>query len=164
MSDAKTAAWVVLAGSSLAFALALRADPAAAPIPFPDGYRRWVHVKTTLIGREAPSYDRNGGIHHFYANELAVEGYRIGRFPDASVLVDDGLEAKESQGVTSDGPRKRVAVMMKDARRFASTGGWGFEVFKGDGREAGLTDEGRATCFACHSKASHDSVWTELLP
>jgi Cytochrome P460 len=72
-----------------------------------------------------------------------------------------GLEAKEAAGVTSDGARRRVAVMLRDSRRFAGTGGWGFEVFKGDGTEGSLDAEGRAACFACHTKG-RDCVFSEF--
>jgi hypothetical protein len=52
---------------------------------------------------------------------------------------------------------------VKDAARFAETGGWGFEVFRGEGREATLTPEGRAACHACHTKAKAKGfVFTEL--
>jgi hypothetical protein len=122
-----------------------------------------VHVKSTLVGPASPAFASNGGIHHFYANEKALEGYRTGTFPDGSVLVDDGVEAKESAGVTSDGTRRRVAVMVKEAQRYAETGGWGFDIFKGDGRDASLDSTARAACFACHKKA-RDSVFTELAP
>src|SRR6185295_15941465 len=37
-----------LAAATLALCLALRAQPDDA-IPFPDGYRKWVHVKSTLV-------------------------------------------------------------------------------------------------------------------
>ena len=84
-------------------------------IPFPKEYRKWAHVKSTLIGPQHASFANNGGIHHFYANEKAMEGYRTGKFPDGSVLIDDLLEAQESKGITTEGPRRRLAVMMRRA-------------------------------------------------
>lgn len=131
-------------------------------IRFPEHYRMWVHVKTTVIGRNSPNFARNGGMHLFYANEAAVEGYRTGQFPDAAVLVDDLLEAKEVDGVTRGGSRKRVAVMIKDPVRFPETGGWGFEVFVGEEKSKGsLTAEGKAACFACH-RDGRDAVFSEF--
>ena len=130
--------------------------------PFPANYRKWVHVKTTLIGPQSASFARNGGIHHFYANDTALEGYRTGRFPDGSILVDDLLEAKEAAGVTTEGSRRRVAVMAKDAERYRATGGWDFEIFKGDNQAEGSLDlKEKAACFACHQKG-HDSVFSEF--
>jgi len=141
------------------------AEAAEGPgVAYPDGYRRWAHVKTTLVGPASPAFASNGGIHHFYANEKAMEGYASGRFPDGSVLIDDGLEAVEAKGATSAGTRKRLAVMVKDASRYPETGGWGFEVFRGDGRTASLTAPERAACSACHAKSTRDAVFSELQP
>ena len=84
-----------------------------ATVSYPKEYRQWAHVKSTLIGPQHASFATNGGIHHFYANSKGVEGYRTGKFPDGSVLIDDLLEVKESAGVTSEGPRQRLAVMVE---------------------------------------------------
>ena len=131
-------------------------------VSFPEHYRMWVHVKTTVIGPNSPNFARNGGMHLFYANEAAVEGYRTGKFPDGAVLVDDLLDAKEVDGVTRCGARRRVAVMVKDSARFPETGGWGFEVFMGEEKSKGsLTSEGRAACFACHQNG-RDAVFSEF--
>jgi cytochrome P460 len=83
-----------------------------------------------------------------------MEGYRTSKFPDGSVIVDDGLELHESaDGAFTEGPRRRIAIMMKDSKRYAETGGWGYEVFKGDSQTDRLgTAEVVAGCFACHSK------------
>src|SRR5882757_7494165 len=96
-------------------------------IPYPAEYRQWAHVKSTLIGPQHASFATNGGIHHFYANAKGLEGYRTGKFPDGSVLIDDLLQVKESAGVTSEGARRRLAVMVKDSERYRETGGWGYE-------------------------------------
>jgi hypothetical protein len=96
-----------------------------AKIPYPTGFREWAHVKSTIVGPTNPSFATNGGLHHFYANAKALEGYRSGSFPDGSILIDDLLEAKEgAAGVTAEGARRRLAVMVKDSARFADTGGW----------------------------------------
>ena len=128
---------------------------------YPDGFRGFRHVKTTVVGKASPIFERQGGIHHFYANALAVEGYRSGVFPDGAILIDDLLTAEESGGVTKAGPRRMTSVMVRDAARFADTGGWGFELFEKDGREGSLTAEKRAACHACHAKAKA-LVFTEL--
>ncbi len=131
-------------------------------IPFPQQYRKWWHVKSTVIGPQSANFTRNGGIHHFYANESGMQGYRTGRFPDGSVLIDDLLEAKNIDGVTTEGPRRRLAVMMKQAARYPETGGWGFEIFKGNNdTEGSLTAQEKAACFACHQKG-RDSVFSEF--
>lgn len=131
-----------------------------ASIPFPAEYRKWTHVKSTLVGPDSPAFARNGGYHHFYANAAAMEGYRSGTFPDGSILIDDGLEGVTSAGVTAEGPRRRVAVMVKDGARFRDSQGWGFEVFLRDERKGSLTAEAKAACLACHQKAERNLVFS----
>jgi Cytochrome P460 len=106
---------------------------------------------------------RPATIHHFYANPRAMEGYRTGVFADGSILVDDSMEANEKAGTITEGARHRVAVMVRNAAPYRASGGWGFEVFKGDGRDPALTAEGRAACFSCHSNAKN-LVFSEYRP
>jgi cytochrome P460 len=145
------------------WSLSLRAKPNDA-VPYPAGYRLWTHVKAALIGPQSPAFENSGGIHHIYANEKAMEGYRTGRFPDGSVIVADFLETRENAGVTTEGAQRRIDVMLKDGKRYAVTGGWGFEQFKGDSQtDRMVTAEIAANCFACHSKQKErDSVFSEF--
>lgn len=139
----------------------IAAENGGAIVPYPAEYRKWVHVKSTFVGKDHPRFDVNGGLHHFYANAKALEGYKSGKFPDGSVLIDDLLEVSEANAVTTEGARRRVAVMLKDSARFRDTGGWGFEIFKGDGSAPALDAAGKAACFACHGKQKdHDSVFS----
>jgi hypothetical protein len=93
-----------------------------------------------------------------------MEGYRTGRFPDGSVLVFELLETRENAGVTAEGPRKRVGVMVKESKRYAETGGWGFESFQGDSQtERRLNAAGRIACFKCHEpQKNRDFVFSEF--
>ena len=129
--------------------------PNPAPnVPYPEGYRNWVHVKSMVIQEGHDLYDAFGGIHHIYANDRALRALKEGKpFPDGSVLVFDLLEAVEQDHAIVEGARKVVGVMVKDRTRYASTGGWGFEGFKGDTRERVVTDP-EDQCFACHETAA----------
>jgi hypothetical protein len=133
-------------------------------VPYPVGYRMWTHVRTVLIGQQSPAFESFGGLHHIYANEKAMEGYRAGRFPDGSVLVFELLETRESAGVTAEGPRRRVGVMVKESKLYAGTGGWGFESFNGSSQtERRLNAEGRVACFKCHEpQKDRDFVFSEF--
>ncbi len=136
---------------ALAGAPALAADPA--PVPYPEGYRGWTHVKSMVINPGHPLYEAFGGIHHLYANRKALEGYKSGKFPDGAVIVFDLLEAKAADNAVQDGTRKVVGVMHKDARRWKDTGGWGFEGFKGDSRsERAVAKNAASACYACHTQ------------
>src|SRR5690606_4123903 len=132
-------------------------------VPYPDGYRQWQHVKSMVIREGHPLYAAFGGIHHIYANEAALEGYRTGVFRDGAVIAFDLLEAVEDGGAIVEGERKVLGVMHKDAAKFAATGGWGFEGFAG-GRpgERAVGANGAAACFACHqAQAGPDFVFSE---
>ncbi|MFZ5624581.1 MAG: cytochrome P460 family protein [Gemmatimonadota bacterium] len=137
------------------------ADP---EVPYPAGYRDWHHVKSMVIERGHPLYGSFGGIHHLYANPKAMEGYKTGKFPDGSVIVFDLLEAKSADNAVTEGGRKVIGVMHKDTRKFAATGGWGFEGF-GGGDKANRLVRGNAAsaCFACHAQQKdHDYVFSRL--
>lgn len=60
------------------------------------------------------------------------------------------------------GPPINVQFMVKDSKKYASTGGWGFAQFK-DGKpdeKAQLN-----TCFPCHEPAkSRDFLFTHYSP
>jgi hypothetical protein len=59
--------------------------------------------------------------------------------------------------------RRGIFAMVKDSKKYASTGGWGFAQFDKDGRPA---DEALLkTCFPCHEPAkARDFVFTRYAP
>jgi hypothetical protein len=129
---------------------ALAADPL--PVPYPEGYRNWTHVKSMVINPGHPLYDAFGGVHHLYANKKALDGYKAGKFPDGAVIIFDLLEAKTADNTVQEGARKVVGVMHKDAKKWKDTGGWGFEGFKGDSKtERAVGKNAAGACYACHA-------------
>lgn len=135
--------------------LAALASPvlAADPVPYPQGYRDWTHVKSMVIENGHPLFDAFGGIHHIYANPKAMQGYRSGKFPDGAVIVFDLLEAKSGENAVQEGARKVVGVMHRNARKWKETGGWGFEAFKGDSRtERAVGANAASACYQCHTQ------------
>lgn len=132
--------------------------------PFPTEFRKWAHVKSVLVGPQSAAFATEGGIHHIYANNKALEGYDTGRFPDGSVIVYDLLETKEVAGNTLEGPTRRVDVMVKKSERYAVTGGWEFMSFPGGNQTEGkLTTEKQAACAGCHAnRKDHDYVFSEF--
>ena len=132
------------------------------PVPFPAEYRQWAVTKSIVVGPDNKNFANNGGFHHYYANEKAMEGFRTGQFPDGSVVVDERLEARQEAGTTLEGLKKYVAVMEK-ATRYQSTGGWGFDLFVGEDRSQGTSAAVRAACFSCHSRRKdHDFIFSEF--
>jgi hypothetical protein len=135
--------------AAVATSLALAAAPAE--VPYPANYRQWTHVKSMVIEPGHALHATFGGIHHLYANDRAMQGYRSGRFPDGAVIVFDLLEANSADHTVTEGRRKVVGVMHRDATRYAATGGWGFEGFAGDSTTQRAVGANAATaCFACH--------------
>jgi hypothetical protein len=137
------------------------------PIQFPRDYRSWQHVRTIVIGPEHRSFASRGGIHHYYANEQAVEGYRTGRFPNGSIIVDEGIFTEDgtgqAKGMVMEGHRRSLDVMVKNDRLYGDTGGWGFENFKGQESAGTLDAKGRTQCFECHAKSKGpDHVFTAI--
>jgi len=123
----------------------------SAPVPYPTGYRAWHHVKSMVISPGHGLYDAFGGIHHLYANPAAIKGYQTGKWPDGAVIVFDLLDAKSAENTVTEGARKVVGVMHRDAKKYAATGGWGYEGFKGDSRtERAVAGNAATACHACH--------------
>jgi len=147
-----------------------RANGEAAPVfgvKLPPGYRDW-----KLISVAHEEGDLND-LRAILGNEMAVKAYRVGKlpFPDGTVIarlawshVPSEQNNKAFGRVQSfvAGPPTNVQLMVKDSRKYASTGGWGFAQFK-DGKP----DEKAAlkTCFPCHEPAkARDFVFTNYAP
>ena len=127
-------------------------------VAYPDGYRTWSHVKSTMVGPTHKNFAMLGGFQHIYANEAAMTGYRTRNFPEGSVIVFDWLELTENNGAFAEGPRRQVDVMVKDSKRFASTGGWGFQRFVKDSKTERASTPSPQDCFACHDRLKKDSL------
>lgn len=131
-------------------------------VPIPDGYRRWELV---AAAQETDPLDELRAV---LGNAAAMRAYGEGTlpFPDGTVLVKlawHRVQSGEFPPAFVPGAPTTVQVMVKDSRRYADTGGWGFGRFV-DGKPA---DEAQhRTCFGCHSAnvRDHDLVFTRLAP
>lgn len=151
----------LILSAAILVATSARAD---SPVPYPDGYRNWKHVKSMAIQPGHALYGSFGGIHHLYANQKALAGYKSGTFPDGSVIIFDLLEAQDADNAITEGKRKVVGVMHKDRRKFTATGGWGFEGFAGDSRtERAVGANAKTACFDCHAPLKEtDHVFSKM--
>jgi len=72
-------------------------------------------------------------------------------------------QSPEFASATIPGAATTVQVMVKDSRKYASTGGWGFGRFI-NGKP--VDEAQHRTCFTCHDARakSHDYVFTRLAP
>ena len=117
-----------------------------------------------------------GNLNDFRAilgNDVAIKAYREGKlpFPDGTIIVRlawSYVPSEETNKVFGRdqsfvaGPPINIQLMVKDSRKYAATGGWGFAQFK-DGKPA---DEAlHKTCFPCHEPAkARDFVFTRYAP
>lgn len=156
--------WVlamVVLGVAASWALAQKAKA----VSYPEGYRNWYHVKTLVLQPGHPLADAFGGIHHVYANEKAKKGLSTGKYQDGAVFVFDLLEAPVEGNALSEGTRKVLAVMEKDSKRFAETGGWGFQGFGGGDPQKPIVTNAKEQCFTCHeSQKDKDYVFSTWRP
>ncbi|HHL4078357.1 MULTISPECIES: cytochrome P460 family protein [unclassified Burkholderia] len=163
-------AGVLLAGAWSASgpaAFAEQSKPAAAASPIygvtiPPGYRKWEMVAPA---EEAAPLDE---LRVVLGNPVAMRALEKATlpFPDGTILVKLAYKRKPSDEfppATVPGQATTVQVMVKDSRRYAATGGWGFGRFI-NGVPADIGQH--QTCFACHQARvkNHDYVFTRLAP
>lgn len=53
----------------------------AATVSYPDGYRSWTHVKSSLISPSHANFASSGGFQHIYANAEAMQARPKTRVP-----------------------------------------------------------------------------------
>jgi hypothetical protein len=106
-------------------------------------------------------------------NDVAIKAYREGKlpFPDCTIIARlawDYLPSEENnkvfgraQSFVAGPPKNGVQFMVKDSKKYASTGGWGFAHFD-NGKPA--SEAVHKTCFSCHEPAAHDFVFTRYAP
>lgn len=137
--------------------------PQSAEIPFPNSYREWYHVKSR-INQEGHSVAGNVGFQHIYANPLALAGLKSGSYANGATFALDRLNYTQAEDqITREGDRKVLVVMVKDEARYPTTGGWGFEGFKGGDPKQRVVKDGGAKCFTCHAPLEKDGfVFSKL--
>lgn len=148
----------------------LRADDAS--VSYPDGYRTWTFLHSSLVPAGAAGFAKSpcvkpctNGIFHFYANELAMKGLRTGMYEDGAVIAEEMLEFLVGEkGNGGEGRRVLTAVMVKDSRRYAATGGWGFGHFNEGSKANDLDAQAQQACYQCHtSRKDHEYVFTQYV-
>ncbi len=131
-------------------------------VTIPDGYRRWQVIAPS---QEAAPLNE---LRVIVGNDLTLAAYAAGTipFPDGAVLVKlawKRVEAEEFKGAFVPGAATTIQVMVKDSKRYAATGGWGFGRFI-DGRP--VDEAQHRTCVGCHEAnvKDHDLVFTRFAP
>ena len=150
---------------ALAEAAAERANPDASPIfgvTIPPGHKQWELIAPA---EEAAPLDELRAV---VGNQTAIDAYQAGKlpFPDGTILVKRAWKRKQSPefaSATIPGAATTVQVMVKDSKKYAATGGWGFGRFI-NGKP--VDEAQHRTCWGCHEARakSRDYVFTRLAP
>jgi hypothetical protein len=144
---------------------------AAEPVPIfvktiPPGYRDW---KVVSVAHEAGELN---DIRAVLGNDIAIKAYREGRlpFPEGSIVgrIAWTYEASKENNDTFGREQSFVAgsptdfylqFMVKDSKKYAATGGWGYASFGKDGTPT--AGAAMTNCYPCHQAIKgRDFVFT----
>jgi len=155
VNDSTTATAVVMAGKKAA-------GPSPNGVTYNPDWRTWTAISTS------DRFD-NGSMRIIYGNDIAVNAIKnkqINPFPDGAILVKAAWQEQAGKdGIAHTGPFIQVEFMIKDAKKYAATDGWGWARWKGNdlkpyGNDASFTTE----CTNCHQPAeNNDHVFTAPL-
>jgi hypothetical protein len=162
---------VVVAGAAACLVSAFaQTDESSAPGYLskpPAGYRDWEVISVA---------HEEGNLHSFaivLGNDVAMQAYREGKLPYPDGTIIAALHYTHSPSAENDkvfgqaqsfvpGKPTNIQFEVKDSKKYAATGGWGFGHFSPDGKPGG--EALLKTCAPCHAKASHDFVFTRYAP
>lgn len=167
-----SAAALTLAGLTVFVGLPFRhSDQSGGAITegkIPAGYRDWGLI--SVAHEEGNLNDLRAVL----GNAVAITAYRehVRPFPDGTIIARLAwryLPSEENnkvfgrpQSFVAGPPVNGVQFMVKDSRKYAATGGWGFVQFN-DGKPA--EEAVRGACFACHEPVKErDFIFTRYAP
>ena len=130
------------------------------------GYRKWFHVNTMIVDKASPLFEGLGGMHNVYVNSAGEAALKKGGpYPNKAMFVTDLHEFTVSDGSYVEGARKALAVMVKDSKKYGSTGGWGFQLWEGGDPKKPVVTDAAKQCFECHvPRKDHDYVYSTYIP
>jgi len=159
-----------VAGVLMSFGAA-SAAPAGDEVPFPNGFRDWFVVNSMIVTKDSPMFGQIGGMHIIYVNRKGLPTLKSGGpfpYPDGTVFADDVHEFSVKDGSYVEGSKKAVTVMVKDMKKYPTTGGWGFQVWAGgDPSKPLVPDAAHAVkaCFECHTpQKTQDFTFSTYIP
>jgi hypothetical protein len=145
----------------------------AAPIfvtKIPPGYRDWKVV--SVAHEEGDLKD----IRAVLGNDLAINAYRAGKlpFPEGAIVgriawshvpsEENNKSFGRAQSFVAGAPTEtHLQFMIKDSKKYAATGGWGYSSFDQDGKPS--PESAMHACFPCHQAVSdRDFIFTRYSP
>ena len=145
----------------------------AAPIfvkQIPAGYRDW---KVVSVAHEAGELN---DIRAVLGNDIAIKAYRDGKlpFPEGAIVgriawsyvpseENNKVFGRDQSFVAGSPTNAYLQFMVKDSKKYAATGGWGYSSFDQEGKP---TDEAAMkSCFPCHQKVTdRDFIFSKYTP
>ena len=155
---------ILLSGALLASltAGASAVEPAPNGIELPEGYKDWRLISVS-------HRTDNNTLRAILGNDAAIEAARAGNtnpWPDGAImakLVFKDTRHEHWDAAQVPGKFVHAEFMIKDAAKYADTGGWGFARWLGRdlkvfGEDASFAQQ----CFACHTPMKdNDYVFTD---
>jgi hypothetical protein len=149
----------------------ISAQPAGDEIRFPSDFRNWFAVNSMIVAKDSPIFSQIGGMHIIYVNAKGLATLKQGGplpYPDGTMFADDVHDFSVKDGSYVEDGKKAVTVMVKDAKRYPTTGGWGFQVWGGGDRTKPLVPDAAhavQACFTCHiPQKSQDYTFSTYIP
>src|ERR1700687_3669315 len=149
------------------------ADGGSAPVlegKLPAGYRDW---RLISVAHEEGNLN---DLRAVLGNDVAINAYRDGKlpFPDGTIIArlawsyvpsekNNKAFGRPQSFVPGPPPDWYLQFMVKDSKKYAATGGWGFAQFDKDGKPA--NEAMHKTCSPCHEPAKdRDYVFPRYAP
>ena len=134
------------------------------------GYRDW---RLVSVAHEAGNLN---DIRAILGNDAAIDAYRQGTlpFPDGSIIAriawlyvpsdeNNKVFGRQQSFVPGAQPSWYLQFMIKDSKKYAATGGWGYGQFDKDGIPAPVAM--MTSCYPCHQAVkARDFVFTHYAP
>jgi hypothetical protein len=137
----------------------------------PSHYREWIYLTSGLDMSYSPKATEMGGMSMFDNVFVNPEAYRsflaTGTWPDKTVMILEGREARSKGSINQRGHFQAVGVMdlevhVKDEARFP--GKWAFFSFDAPSKNGTLIPQG-APCYTCHAEhAAVDTTFVQFYP
>jgi hypothetical protein len=152
---------------------------ASGDLVLPENFREWIYVGSPLTPNAL-----NGGqagfpeYHNVYIEPCSYEKYKKTYiFPEGTIFFKElqlTLPAENADGSRTEpsgrgyfpGPWNGADVTVKDSKRYADSGGWGYYNFNHHEPKAPTaTLKPKSECAFCHiASAKKDEVWTQFYP
>ena len=159
----------MLAGVAALVTFAADSDKDAAPIfvkEIPPGYRDW---KVVSVAHEAGDLN---DIRAILGNDIAIKAYREGKlpFPEGAIVgriawshvsseENNKTFGRDQSFVAGSPTDSYLQFMVKDSKKYAATGGWGYSSFGKDGKPFDA-----ANVLRVAHAYEQDAMWFERRP